>query len=177
VSKSSFFIYVFCYELGHCVDDIKRRDLYEVIYDPDALSNLTKLTEDNTRIIRGEFAACYYAAKELTQELYSYLEVGFQREWDGIVPMIQLPDFEQKKRAGAIRVQLSEYAKLVVHRTGNPAFAANSKLGKFAPLFSEWEKVLTGDWARYPNWGGPLPMEYSETWKNFWKRLSVGDAI
>jgi hypothetical protein len=152
-------IYVVYHELGHCVDDLTRKDLTEIERDPEGPSQSTR---DHILAIRGEYAACFYAAANVSQELYNFLEITFQYGWNIALPLIKDAGTEYKKRVGAIWVQMSEYAKLAAHRAGNPSLASRVDLGVFETLFAEWESVLANDWKNYHNWLAEEPNGYDE---------------
>lgn len=170
--RSNFYIYVLFHELGHCVDDVTRKDLLDIKSDPISPFDPTKLAADNTHIIRGEYAACGFAANNMTTELYRFLESGFVTEWNNVIRWFEEPGHELMQRAGAIWVQMSEYAKLAGHRAGNSELHSTIDLGSFGGLFLEWENVLTEDWKKYPNWS-EFPNSYKEIWLKFCGKFLV----
>jgi hypothetical protein len=166
-----FHIYVLFHELGHCVDDSRRKDFHEITFDPNA--PFEQAATYNGRIIRGEYAACFFAASRMTAELYRYLEDGFLDNFSQVASWIKRPGLELKQQAGVIWVQMAEYAKLAGHRAGNPSLTSTIDLGAFRSPFSEFETTLTTDWMDYPNWEFEPPETYRENWAKLCAKCGV----
>jgi hypothetical protein len=168
-----FYLYVLFHELGHCRDDVTRKDLLDIRFDPTTAFDARKMAADNKCIIRGEYAACYFAALEMTNELYRFLEDGFVSEWNRVVQWLREPDHEAKQQAGAIWVQMSEYAKLAAHRAGNHHLHSTLDLRGFVELFIEWEDLLNDEWKIYPNWVAESSNDYADIWRKFCVRCGA----